>query len=127
MREKLYNSEEYKKILEKKIEVKHQINMLKMDKKKETAKKNQYDYDVELYKIMKQEKEASELFTIPELFIVKYNIIENLVQSNNLTYDNFREIYDKEKPINNYDLFTTNSYEASFINNNEDVKFEVII
>ena len=58
----------------------------------------------------------------------KYPIFEKLTLENKLSFDNFLEEYEKVKPENNYDMFTSNSYEQKFKTNKSfEMEFELQI
>jgi len=119
-------SEEYKKIQQEKIDLNSKINELKYEKKKLEDFKNEYKNDLKLYEIFCKEKLNNENFIIPELFTLKFNIFDKLNSSNNLSFENYKEEYNKIKPKNNYDMFTNNPYEESFENKNKDSEnFEI--
>jgi hypothetical protein len=122
-------SEEYIKLMQMKIDTKHQINELKKQKIKLEEEKESYEYDLKIYKKLKNEKEKIENFEIPEIFILKYNIYKKLEESNELNFQVFTKEWEKIKPVNNYNLFTTNTYENSFtnLNNKQDVNIEIDI
>ena len=107
-----------KKLLEasnQKIELQHKINMLKIHKEKIKESKNIYENDIKLYDYFIEEKQKKENFTIPELFIKKYNIIQKLKEANNLSWESFTTLYVDTN--NNYnDYFLSNSYDEMFIN-----------
>ena len=90
---------------------KNQLNRLKHTKKKYEEELSQYKYDIEMYNKLKAEKDQNSNFIIPEIFALKYKIFESLSP---ITFDGFKEIWDKEKPVNNYDMFSTTSHEMSF-------------
>jgi hypothetical protein len=107
-------SDEYKKIQQEKIDLNSKINELKYEKKKLEDFKNEYKNDLKLYEIFCKEKLNNENFVIPELFTLKFGIFDKLNNSNNLSFENYKEEYNKVKPKNNYDMFTNNPYENSF-------------
>jgi len=107
-------SDEYKKIQQEKIDLNSKINELKYEKKKLEDFKNEYKNDLKLYEIFSKEKLNNENFVIPELFTLKFGIFDKLNNSNNLSFENYKEEYNKVKPKNNYDMFTNNPYENSF-------------
>jgi hypothetical protein len=65
-------------------------------------------------------------FIIPELFTLKYGIFDKLNSENKLNFENYREEFNKVKPKNNYDMFSANPYEESFINKKDDKDEELI-
>lgn len=68
-----------------KYELNKELNELKMEKKRLDEKKNQYETDLKLYNIFKKK----ENFTIPELFIEKFNLFQKLEKNNTLNFDNY--------------------------------------
>ena len=128
-KKELIESEEYKKLMQMKIDTKHEINELKKQKIKLEEDKESYEYDLKVYKKLKNEKEKIENFEIPEIFTLKYNIYKKLEESNELNFNVFKTEWEKVKPQNNYNLFTANTYENLFtnLNNKEDVNIEIDI
>ena len=128
-KKELIESEEYKKLMQMKIDTKHQINQLKKQKIKLEEEKESYEYDLKIYKKLKNEKEKIENFEIPEIFTLKYNIYKKLEESNELNFNVFKTEWEKVNPQNNYNLFTANTYENLFtnLNNKEDVNIEIDI
>ena len=112
-----------------KIDTKHEINELKKQKIKLEEDKESYEYDLKVYKKLKNEKEKIENFEIPEIFTLKYNIYKKLEESNELNFNVFKTEWEKVKPLNNYNLFTANTYENLFTNSNnkEDINIEIDI
>lgn len=78
-------AEKEKKLRLEKYELNKELNELKMKKKKLDEKKNQYEIDLKLYNIFK----IKENFTIPELFIEKFNLFKKLEKNNILNFDNY--------------------------------------
>jgi hypothetical protein len=124
-RKEILESEEYKNLMQGKIETKHQLNELKQKKKKLEEEKETYVYDLEMYQKLKKEKEKMENFVIPEIFKLKYDVFEKLEENNITSFDNFKTEWDRIKPSNNYSLFASNPYENSFISS--DLKKELEI
>lgn len=111
-------SDEFKKIMQDKIDLNSKINELKYEKKKLLEAENTYKNDIKLYELFIKEKEKNSDFNIPELFNLKFDIFTRLSNDNQLTFENFKEEYDKLKPKNDYDdVFKVNAYEESFTNN----------
>jgi hypothetical protein len=129
LKKELIESEEYKKLMQMKIDTKHEINELKKQKIKLEEDKESYEYDLKIYKKLKNEKEKIENFEIPEIFTLKYNIYKKLEESNELNFNVFKTEWEKVKPLNNYNLFTANTYENLFTNSNnkEDINIEIDI
>jgi hypothetical protein len=112
-----------------KIDTKHEINELKKQKIKLEEDKESYEYDLKIYNKLKNDKEKIENFEIPEIFILKYNIYKKLEESNKLNFNVFRIEWEKVKPINNYNLFATNTYDNLFTNSNnkDDINIDINI
>ena len=129
LKKELIESDEYKKLMQIKIDTKHEINELKKQKIKLEEDKESYEYDLKIYNKLKNDKEKIENFVIPEIFTLKYNIYKKLEESNELNFNAFRIEWEKVKPQNNYNLFTTNTYENLFTNshNKEDINIEIDI
>jgi hypothetical protein len=129
LKKELIESEEYKKLMQIKIDTKHEINELKKQKIKLEEDKESYEYDLKIYNKLKNDKEKIENFEIPEIFILKYNIYKKLEESNKLNFNVFRIEWEKVKPINNYNLFATNTYDNLFTNSNnkDDINIDINI
>ena len=125
----LIKSEEYTKLMQMKIDTKHQINELKKQKIKLEEEKESYEYDLKIYKKLKNEKEKIENFEIPEIFSLKFNIYKKLEELNELNFEVFKIEWEKVKPLNNYSLFSTNTYENLFTNSNnkEEINIDIDI
>ena len=125
----LLKDEEYQKIMQEKIDTKHEINELKQKKKKYEEAKNTYDCDIKLYATFQKEIEKNDQFVIPEIFSLKYELFEKLEKSNRLTFDAFYGEWEVIKPKNNYSMFGSNPYEDSFVTKNtpEDINIEMDI
>jgi hypothetical protein len=125
----LIKSEEYTKLMQMKIDTKHQINELKKQKIKLAEEKESYEYDLKIYKKLKNEKEKIENFEIPEIFSLKFNIYKKLEELNELNFEVFKIEWEKVKPLNNYSLFSTNTYENLFTNSNnkEEINIDIDI
>jgi hypothetical protein len=117
----LCKDENYKKIVQDKIDINHKINELKQKKKKIEESKITYDVDIKLYDKFKNEKEKQSSFVIPEIFNLKYELFEKLETTNKLSFDEFYNEWEKIKPKNNYSMFGSNSYEDSFVENAPEV------
>ena len=123
-----YKSEEYLKIAQEKIDLVSQINKIKYDKKLMIEKNKLYNEDLRLFELFTKEKLKDINFVIPPLFVLKYPIFEKLTLENTLSFENFLEEYEKVKPENNYDMFTSNSYEQKFKSNKSfEMEFELQI
>ena len=65
-------------------------------------KKNTYNVDIKNYKLFIEEMKKNPNFEIPEMFIYKFNLMNELEKDNKLTFDNFFLRY---KP-NNYSNYS---------------------
>jgi hypothetical protein len=128
-KEELIKSEDYIKIQQEKIDLVSKINKIKYDKKLMIEKNNLYNEDIKLFDLFTKEKEKNPNFIIPILFELKFHIFDSLTKSNTLSFDTFTEEYEKVKPENNYDMFTSNNYEKTFEKNtnNFEMNFELQI
>jgi len=122
--DELFNSESYKKIEQEKIDVVTDINKIKYDKKLMVEKNKLYNEDIKLFELFTKEKEKNNNFIIPALFELKFPIFYSLTKANKLSFETFMEEYEKVKPENNYDMFTSNNYEKIFEKNNKDFEME---
>jgi len=91
------------KLAQEKINIIHNINLLKEEKKKNEEKINEYNYDLKLYHKFKEIKNTNDSFIIPIIFEHKYNIFNILDNQNDLTFENFIKIYKPEKFNTQYD------------------------
>jgi hypothetical protein len=94
-----------------KINVVHNINLLKEELKKKEEKKIQYDNDLELYYKFKNIKNKNDLFVIPDMFEQKYDIFYILDNQNKISFENFIEKYRPEKIKTQYSQIFENSSE----------------
>ena len=125
-KQKLEETDEYKKMQQDKIDITHQINKLKLEQKKLKEAEVEYNINLNLYKKFSEEiNKDAEKFKIPELFTLKYNIYERLDKENNLNFESYKAIWDKEKPKNEYELFKSNPYEDAFVSNKEEENVEI--
>jgi hypothetical protein len=89
--------EKQNKLAQQKIDINHQINMLKEEQKKIDEKKSQYNYDLELYNKFKKLKNEQNNFIIPFMFENKYYCFEKLDEKNKISFENYMELYKPEK------------------------------
>lgn len=108
------NKETLEKISQEKIELQHNINMLKHHKKKLDESKNIYENNIKLFELFNENKTTNPEFIIPELFREKYNIMKKLKEQDNLSWEAFNKEYRQESFDPNY--FGRNDYEESFVN-----------
>jgi hypothetical protein len=105
-------NEQIEKIAKQKIEIQHNINLLKLKKEQLKESKQVYENDIKLFKLFQENKNKDPNFVIPELFEAKYKILEKLNNDNKLSWDNF---YLEYKTDNDYDgYFVSNDYENNF-------------
>jgi hypothetical protein len=84
-------------------DIKNEINELKKKKEKLEEKKRVYEVDLDLYNKFKNILETNKNFTIPEMFIDKYTLMEVLEKENKLCWENFNELYIQKNMTTNYD------------------------
>ena len=117
--------EKQKKIAQEKINIIHNINLLKKEKEKLENDMNVYNLDLKLYYTFKKSLLENKKFILPELFENKYNIFNQLEEKNQLSFENFVLLYNNESIPTDYDgIFnnTPNEYENKFINHdNSDI------
>lgn len=91
------NQKEYLKeqnlIGQEKIEITHELNLLKEKKKLMEEKIKEFNSDKELYYKFKNIKETSTNFIIPFMFEEKYKTFEYLELNNSLDFENFKKKY----------------------------------
>ena len=97
---KVLNNEEDTK---KKSEIQNSIFELKKKKEKLEESKRVYDVDVDLYNKFKKIKDTNEKFEIPEMFIEKYKLMEDLEKENKLCWENFFELFVPKNITTNFD------------------------
>jgi len=101
-KDELQKTPEYKDIIQSKIDLQHDLNLLKQKKEKIEQSKNIYDNDIKLYNIFKQSKNDNPEFEIPEIFIKKFDLFEKLFKENRLSWENFVGEYKHENMYNDY-------------------------
>ena len=89
--------------IKKQNDIKNEINELKKKKEKMEEKKRVYDVDLDLYNKFKKIRETNEKFTIPEMFVDKYTLMEGLEKENKLCWENFYELYTPKNMTTNFD------------------------
>lgn len=100
--EVLHNSLEYKEITQSRIDLQHDLNLLKQRKEKIEQSKNVYESDLKLYNIFIESKKSNPDFEVPEIFVKKFTLFEKLVKENRLSWDNFIGEYKHENMYNDY-------------------------
>jgi len=104
-----------------KINVVHNINLLREELKKKEEKMIQYNDDLELYYKFKNLKNKNNLFVIPEMFEQKYDIFYILDNQNKLSYENFIEKYRPEKIKTQYYQIFDDSSDITYETVNSDI------
>ena len=101
-----------------KIDIIHNINILKKEKEQIENDINVYNNDIILYTKFKNNLNEDNKFIIPFLFEIKFKIFKHLEENNKLDFDNFKLLYINDS-LNSYDdIFNNNTkYENKFINN----------
>ena len=89
--------------MKKKVELQNSLNDLKKKKEKIEESKRVYQVDLDLYNKFKKIKEINNNFNIPEMFIDKYELMEDLEKENKLCWDNFYELYTPKNIATGYD------------------------
>jgi hypothetical protein len=91
------NQKEYLKkqnlIGQEKIEITHELNLLKEKQKLIDESMKEFNSDKELYYKFKNIKETSSNFIIPFMFDEKYKAFEYLESNNSLDFENFKKKY----------------------------------
>jgi hypothetical protein len=82
--------------IKEKCELQNSINELKKKKEKLEESKRVFDVDLSLYKKFKELKNANINFNIPDMFIEKYKLMNDLDNQGKLNWFNFNELY---KPV----------------------------
>jgi hypothetical protein len=98
-----------------KIELQHNINMLKVKKNKMDESKQVFETDLKLFELFKNKIEQEDKFEIPELFRDKFNIMSKLNAENKLDWENFVLEYKTVEPSYN-DYFIPTPYDLKFEN-----------
>ena len=120
--EKQDNSEAFLKMAKQKMEIQHNINILKIQKEKIDESKRVFENDLKLFNLFNESKQKDSNFEIPELFKKKYDIMIKLNNDNKLTWNEFVKEYHTGE--NNYeDYFCLNNYESVFLDSDEKNNF----
>lgn len=96
-----------------KVELQHNINMLKVKKNKMDESKQVFETDLKLFELFKNKIDQEDNFKIPELFIDKFNIMSKLNAENRLDWENFVLEYKTVEPSYN-DYFIPTPYDLKF-------------
>ncbi len=83
--------------MKKKSELEYELSELKRKKAKIEESKHVYSVDIELFNKFKKLKLENNDFTIPEMFIDKYNLMFELEKDNKLCWENFNELYEPKQ------------------------------
>ena len=86
-----------KKQRNKQSKIEYNMALIKQKKEKLEESKNIYKTDFELFKKFKKIKKDTPSFEIPELFQNKFNLMLELEEKNNLSWETFISNYVKEK------------------------------
>lgn len=117
-KEELQKTPEYKEIVQAKVDLQHDLNLLKQKKEKIEQSKNVYQSDIKLYNIFKQSKNDNPEFEIPEIFVKKFDLFEKLTKENRLSWDNFVGEYKHENMYNDY--FSVTCHEDKYMEPKKD-------
>lgn len=109
---------EFFDLANKKIELQHNINMLKVKKQRIEESKNVFDNDMKLFELFSNNINENNDFVIPELFQKKFTLMNQLKEENRLDWENFTEEY-KHVDQSYSDYFTPTLYDLKFENSKE--------
>ena len=117
----LFNiTQEKNNLNQEKINIIHDLNLLKEKQKKQQEDENIYNNDLDLYYKFKKLKDTDTTFIIPIMFEEKFKIFEKL--KNNISYENFKKEYNPEKMKTSYaDLFESEENSDDIISCEESV------
>ena len=121
------NYENLENIAKNKIELQHDINILKKQKEKLIESKQVYETDLKLFEMFTNEINKNPNFIIPELFINKYKIFKKLKLENDLSLESFNLEYKKNKNNDYNDYFKSNDYENNYELLNDNIEEEIIL
>lgn len=107
-----YDDPKIKDIAKSKLELQHNINMLKVHKQRLEESKKIYENDMKLFNMFSENIKNDTKFIIPELFVEKYNIMKKLKAENMLSWENFISEYKHENYYGDY--FGVNDYDEYF-------------
>ena len=99
--------------------------MLKVHKQRVEESKKIYENDLKLFDLFTENKKKDPDFIMSDLFVQKYNIIKQLKDEGKLSWDNFIKLHKQENYYGDY--FGINSYEESYVDNNNDLSEEMEI
>jgi hypothetical protein len=107
----LEKNETYQKVAKEKSELLHNINLIKAKKEKMIESKQVYENDLKLFELFSMNKKSDSGFIIPELFLDKFTLLNNLRESGTLSWETFMKEH-KTNQSNEYDdYFAPNNYE----------------
>lgn len=89
--------------MKEKVDIQNSLYELKRQKEKLEESKRVYNVDIELYQRFKKIKETNENFEIPEMFINKYDLMNELENENNLNWEAFHDKYVPQQISTGYD------------------------
>ena len=96
-----------------KIDLQHNINLLKQQKKKIEESKNTFKSDYNMFQLFAKNKLTDDTFIIPEIFVEKFELMSKLNKKDNLTWEYFIKEFSHNNLYNEY--FGLNVYEKTFI------------
>lgn len=97
------SEEELDEYIKNKYELEKKLSLLKKEKERIEESKEVYKNDIELYKKFKEFKEEDCQFEIPELFIKKYDLFQELEKNDQLNWETFYANYKVEDLVTSYD------------------------
>jgi hypothetical protein len=100
-------------IAKQKLELQHNINLLKVHKQRIEESKKIYENDLKLFDIFTNNLNSDPKFVIPPIFEDKYKIFKMLKEENTLSWENFTALHKKENYYGDY--FGVNEYEEYFM------------
>lgn len=104
-------------IAKQKIELQHNINLLKVHKQRIEESKKIYENDLKLFDIFTNNISKDPNFIIPPIFEDKYRIFKMLKEEGTLSWEHFTSLHKKENYYGDY--FGVNDYEEYFMKSNK--------
>ena len=112
-----YNDPDFVKLAKQKVDLQHNINLLKVYKERIEESKRIYENDLKLFNLFNENLKNDPNFIISDLFIEKYKLFNKLKESNKLSWEEFTKEYKQENYYGDY--FGVNQYEDMFIYDND--------
>ena len=112
-----YNDPEFLKLAKQKVDLQHNINLLKVHKERIEESKRIYENDLKLFNLFNENLKTDTKFVISDLFLEKYKLFTKLKETNKLSWEEFTKEYKQENYYGDY--FGTNQYEDMFIYDND--------